>query len=100
MKIMASYTWPGNVREMQNIVERAVLITEGNTITQTNLPTGFKKGNSIAQRTDRKTLSIDEYTRTFILENQNNYSEQQLADLLGITRKTLWEKRKKWDIRR
>ncbi len=100
INIMASYHWPGNVREMQNIVERAVLISEGNTITQANLPTGLKRGSSIAHKTDRKTLSIDEYTRTFILENQNNYSEQQLADMLGITRKTLWEKRKKWDIRR
>jgi DNA-binding NtrC family response regulator len=100
IKIMSSYHWPGNVREMQNIVERAVLISESNTITQANLPTGLKKGNSIVQKSDRKTLSIDEYTRTFILENQEKYSEQQLADMLGITRKTLWEKRKKWDIKR
>lgn len=100
MKVLSSYHWPGNVREMQNIIERAVLISEGSTIHQEHLPTGIQKGNAINHRSNQKALSIDDYTRSFILDHQDNYSEQKLADMLGITRKTLWEKRKKWDLKR
>jgi len=39
-------------------------------------------------------LSIEEYTKEFILKYQSFYTEQELADMLGITRKALWEKRK------
>jgi two-component system response regulator PilR (NtrC family) len=43
-------------------------------------------------------LSIEDYTKAFIIEYQTHYNEQQLAAMLGITRKSLWEKRKKWGI--
>jgi DNA-binding NtrC family response regulator len=46
------------------------------------------------------TLSIQDYTKEFILRYQSSYPEQKLADLLGITRKSLWEKRKRWGIPR
>jgi DNA-binding NtrC family response regulator len=48
---------------------------------------------------DRK-LSIEDYTKNFILQYQAQFNEQQLADLLGITRKSLWEKRKKWGLQK
>ncbi len=100
MKLMEEYSWPGNVREMQNVIERAVLISDSDQIMKEHLPAGLYGRTSSPANTESKGLSIDEYTKTFILENQENCSEQELADKLGITRKTLWEKRKKWDIRR
>jgi two-component system response regulator PilR (NtrC family) len=45
-----------------------------------------------------KKLTIEEYAKAFILKYQSRYTEQQLASMLGITRKSLWEKRKKWGI--
>ena len=44
--------------------------------------------------------SIEDYTKAFILRYQTECNEQQLAERLGITRKSLWEKRKKWGIPR
>ncbi len=100
MKILASYSWPGNVRELLNVIERAVLITAGGAILPEHLPTGIYRKDSFIRTSVSQRLSIEDYTKLFILEHQERYSEQQLADLLGITRKTLWEKRKKWNIKR
>jgi transcriptional regulator with PAS, ATPase and Fis domain len=49
---------------------------------------------------DGKALSIEEYTKEFILRHQSEHSEQELAEKLGITRKSLWEKRKRWGIKK
>jgi len=99
-KILVNYQWPGNVRELQNIIERAILISDSNFITPKHLPEGLKSSTSFINESIEKNLSIEEYTKEFILTHQKNISEQKLADMLGITRKSLWEKRKRWGIAR
>jgi transcriptional regulator with PAS, ATPase and Fis domain len=100
LDVMTDYEWPGNVRELQNVVERAILIADGDIITPECLPDGIR-GNGLFQDQvfDRK-LTIEDYTKAFIARYQKQYNEQQIADMLGITRKSLWEKRKKWGIPR
>jgi DNA-binding NtrC family response regulator len=99
-KILMDYHWPGNVRELQNIIERAVLIADGPTLLPEHLPEGIKIVHAMAVECLDKALSIEEYTKEFISVYQGKYTEQQLADMLGITRKSLWEKRKRWGIPR
>jgi len=99
-KILVSYYWPGNVRELQNIIERAVLIAEGHTLQPDHLPEGIKITHSFVTESLDRTLSIEEYTKEFISVYQSRFNEQQLADMLGITRKSLWEKRKRWGMSR
>ena len=99
-KILTEYDWPGNVRELQNIVERAVLITDSDFITQEHLSECLKISTSFLSESIERLLSIEEYTKEFILAHQNKCTEQKLADMLGITRKSLWEKRKRWGIQR
>jgi len=98
LKLMTDYSWPGNVRELQNIVERAVLITESNTIFPEHLPEGMKGVSSFSSESIEKVLSIEDYTKELILRYQGIYGEQKLSDMLGITRKSLWERRKRWGI--
>ncbi len=100
MRLLMGYRWSGNIRELQNIIERAVLITESNTIFPEHLSEGLKAEGSFAGDALNRDLSIEGYTRAFILRHQKEYGEQKLADMLGITRKALWEKRKKWGIKR
>jgi DNA-binding NtrC family response regulator len=95
---MVNYRWPGNVRELQNVIERAILITDSNSITPENLPESMRAGKFFQTSSLKDQLSIADYTKSFILEYQTQYNEQQLATMLGITRKSLWEKRKKWGI--
>lgn len=98
IKLLTDYNWPGNVRELQNIIERAVLITESNTIFPEHFQEGLKASASFVAKSLDKGLSIEDYTKELIMRYQNDFSEQKLADILGITRKSLWEKRKKWGI--
>jgi len=98
IRILMDYCWPGNVRELQNIIERAVLITESNTVFAEHLPEGLKEATSFSSESIEKALSIEDYTKEFILRYQHQYNEQKLSDLLGITRKALWEKRKRWGM--
>ncbi len=100
LSIMVSYRWPGNVRELQNIIERAVLISDSDTILPEHLPENIRQSETFVEESLNKGLSIEEYIRAFILKYQHIYNEQELAEKLGITRKTLWEKRKKLGIKR
>ena len=95
---MINYHWPGNIRELQNVIERAILIADKSTITTENLPEAIKGGGTFQETSLEKKRSIEDYTKAFIIEYQTLHNEQQLAAMLGITRKSLWEKRKKWGI--
>jgi DNA-binding NtrC family response regulator len=98
LKYLMNYHWPGNIRELQNVVERAILICEKSRITSDNLPKSVHSGNSFGKESVEGKLSIEDYTKAFIREYQSSHNEQQLAGMLGITRKSLWEKRKKWGL--
>ncbi len=100
MDLMVNYEWSGNVRELQNALERAILISDSDVIKREHLPVGMKTEVSFHYQVFDKKLSIEDYTKAFIQKYQGECNEQQLADLLGITRKSLWEKRKKWGILR
>jgi len=100
LELLMNYEWAGNVRELQNVIERAILISDGNVITPEYLPEGLKALASFEAQVFDKKLSIEEYTKAFIQRYQGQFNEQQLADMLWITRKSLWERRKKWGIPR
>jgi DNA-binding NtrC family response regulator len=100
VKVLMEYRWPGNVRELQNIMERAVLIAEGMEISPENLPEGLKKTETVLLAALDQSLSIENYTKEFIKTYQSSLNEQQLSEKLGITRKSLWEKRKRWGLER
>ncbi|MCX7794573.1 MAG: sigma-54 dependent transcriptional regulator [Thermodesulfovibrionales bacterium] len=102
IEILKAYNWPGNIRELQNIIERAVLVSDNGVIKKEHLPENLlhKKEKSFTEQALTDKLSIEDYTKAFIMKYQNEYTEQQLADMLGITRKSLWEKRKRWGIQR
>jgi DNA-binding NtrC family response regulator len=98
LRHLMDYYWPGNVRELQNIIERAVLIADSNTIFPEHLPEGIKGTSSFAIESLENAFSIEGYTKEFILKYQRTHSEQKLSEMLGITRKSLWEKRKRWGL--
>jgi DNA-binding NtrC family response regulator len=100
MKMLSSYSCPGNVRELKNIIERAVLIAEGDTLDQKHLSSSVQTKKTFRENALTNKFSIDDYIKGFINKYQKKFNEKQLADLLGITRKTLWKKRKKWNLKR
>lgn len=101
IKLLYKHSWPGNIRELQNVIEQAVVFCEGDTIKPEDLPEYIQHPEKFFDKAKEiPFLSIEDYTKEFILKYQSIYTEQELAEMLGITRKTLWEKRKKWGIPR
>jgi DNA-binding NtrC family response regulator len=100
--VIEAYSWPGNVRELENSIERAVILCDGNSITSDMLAIEtYDHGDSHSLApTGDTNASLDNYIRKFVLENQNTLTETELARRLGISRKTLWEKRQRLGIPR
>ncbi len=100
LKLFMNYPWPGNVREMENVIEYALHLTdEGNPVRPEQLPPRLL-AKADATWSPRDFISIEEYTKQSIIVLQRDHSEEQIADTLGISRKNLWEKRKRWNIPR
>jgi len=100
LKAFMAYPWPGNVREMENVIEYALHLTdEGRPIRPEQLPPNLL-GDKDTSRSPKDFVSIEEYTKQSILILQRDHSEEQIADILGISRKNLWEKRKRWSLPR
>lgn len=100
---MQNYHWPGNVRELENAIERAVILSDNDTpISQTLLAIEPTKANAgAAERpTDPDQTSLEDYFVSFVLDNQDQYTETELAEKLGISRKSLWERRQRLNIPR
>ena len=96
---MLLYNWGGNLRELSNAVKRAALLTQGEYITEGELP-DFVIAETRHFPTERFTFSTKENERELIIaalgETKNNKTEA--AKLLGFTRKTLYNKLKSYNI--
>ena len=98
--IFQKYNWPGNLRELQNCVKRATLLSRGNFIESDVLPAEFFQVQKNNQQNSNEAFSLSENEKETIIHalsrTQNNKSEA--AKLLKITRKTLYNKLKQYNI--
>lgn len=98
---MLRYSWPGNIRELRNTLERAVVTCSGTAITSRDLPP-FLRGEMEPPEQDQLRivpgLSIVEVERRHILKTlaSTSYNKTKAAALLGITAKTLHNKLKQY----
>ncbi|MBX9888084.1 MAG: sigma-54 dependent transcriptional regulator [Flavobacteriaceae bacterium] len=99
VQIFLNYSWPGNLREMQNCIKRATLLTQGDFIEKHVLPSEFFQQSEEKQSND-SNLALSDNEKEVIInalaKTQNNKSEA--AKLLKITRKTLYNKIKLYNI--
>ena len=95
---LLDYAWPGNVRELENVVERAVILARRSLIDEDDLgldPPARKRLRGIPDN-----LSLDEYFVAFVQAHQGRLNETELSKRLGISRKSLWERRQRLGIPR
>ena len=103
LQLIQTYSWPGNLRELRNTIERATILCQGNEITSPDLPwddaESFRRAEPQGMILPGTLVPIDiiegEHVRLVI---ENTSSLQEAAAVLGIDKATLYRKRKKFEL--
>ena len=96
---MIKYSWPGNIRELKNCVESAVVMCNGEEIKFEDLPDSVRAVGEEKMISIPIGISMEEAEKIIIQENLawNNNNKSKTADILGIGRKTLHRKIEEWE---
>lgn len=115
IQAVTTYSWPGNIRELENAMQRSVILCDNDTeIDHNHLAIDHELvrvdtpqeeaplanlGNTVSGES-AEDLSLEDYFQRFVLEHQDHMSETELAKKLGVSRKCLWERRQRLGIPR
>ncbi len=93
LTLLEAYDYPGNVRELRNLLERALVQGQGPEITPADLPQHLRESTP-------KKMTLEELERSYIAEvlDATRGKKGRAAEILGISRKTLLEKRKRYGL--
>lgn len=94
LRALLAFSYPGNVRQLRNIVERVIVMSTGPEIDEDDLPSFVRQG------TGRAMMTLEDLERSYIAEvlDSTRGKKSKAAEILGISRKTLLEKRKKYRL--
>jgi DNA-binding NtrC family response regulator len=99
LEILSHYPFPGNVRELENIIERAVALTDETELSTRDLPSDLRE-LSISSLDPQACLSLEEKEKQYITEVliKTNHNKSLAAEILGLPRTTLWRKMKRYHL--
>ncbi len=100
LRAMRNHAWPGNVRELANAVAQATALCDGAFIEADLLAIHAAKDAATTDRQQATSGSLEDFFVRFVLANQDQFTETELASQLGISRKSLWERRQRLNIPR
>jgi transcriptional regulator with PAS, ATPase and Fis domain len=97
MKCLMAHTWKGEIRELENVIERAVIFSEGSILTKRELPTLFDQRTDAVYAFDaRRSMkdAVDEFERQYIghILRSNQYNKELTAKALRISLSSLYRK--------
>ncbi|MEA3561036.1 MAG: sigma-54 dependent transcriptional regulator [Candidatus Omnitrophota bacterium] len=109
IQALLTYDWPGNIRELENVIERAVILTKGDSITPEDLPEFLqeKKGTDLFSlkapgspglKSLKEALKNPEKQVIQRTLEQTSWNRKKAAENLGINRTTLYNKMKEYDL--
>lgn len=96
MKLFLSYSWKGNVRELKNFIERAMILSDGDTIRVHDLPAELQESTKMADLMVQGDLkhSVKEFEKISIISvlEQVSYDKKRAASILGLSKSSLYRK--------
>jgi two-component system response regulator HydG len=107
MSLLEAFPWPGNIRQMENAVQQAVLVSNGPELLSEHLPQPIRDHTPVAetnghhkQADDSLKQSIDTVERNLIMKTLEKHgnSRARAAQALNISRVTLYKKMKRYDL--
>jgi len=99
-RMLTTYAWPGNIRELRNALERALVFTRAEMLEPEHFPANIR-GAAVGVADAGGLRSLEEMEKEVIAAtlDATRYKISQAAGILGISRKTLLEKRKKYGLK-
>ncbi|UCG12680.1 MAG: sigma-54-dependent Fis family transcriptional regulator, partial [Deltaproteobacteria bacterium] len=101
MEVLVHYEYPGNIRELQNIVERAVVLCNGEEILAKHLPQELGQYSfKVYRQSSRQFPTLEENEVEYVswILKQVDGNKTKAAGILGIDRVSLWRKLKRWGL--
>ncbi len=100
MQALLAYEWPGNIRELRNTIERAVVLADGEIITIHDLPDKFRTLDIEGVSTSSLRQALDNFEREYIRRSlaENKGNKEMASEKLGVDLATLYRKLKKLKI--
>ncbi|WP_322573243.1 sigma-54 dependent transcriptional regulator [Trichlorobacter lovleyi] len=102
MTLLCNYDWPGNCRELANIIEHAVIFSRGRTLDKDSLPTQLRTSdshsNGLTLNLATSTLADAESALIKKVLEESNWNLKKAAELLDIARGTLYGKMEKYHL--
>lgn len=98
MQALEVYDWPGNIRELKNVIEHALIFAKSETLNHEDFPATLRADAERPARSKLQSLEEMEKEAVRITLEATHYKIAQAAQILGISRKTLLEKRKKYGL--
>ncbi|HEY1816554.1 MAG TPA: sigma 54-interacting transcriptional regulator [Kofleriaceae bacterium] len=108
LALLRGYSWPGNIRELRNVIERAVVLSSEGPITPEHLPVEKMRGTFVRPATNSeesprervKLTAVEERARVVEALERANGNQSQAASLLGVSRRTLINRLVQYDLPR
>jgi two-component system, NtrC family, response regulator AtoC len=93
---LQAYSWPGNARELRNVIERSMIFSQGPVLEVVDLPTGPQRTESRDALAVPLGLTLDDVERMYIEATlrSTDGNINAAAEALGVSRKVLWQRRK------
>lgn len=98
MAALMQYDWPGNIRELENVIQHAIVMSRGNMLSVDDMPPEVTKKKVIKRSIYSKKLKDVEREHILSVLEENELSRRKTADVLGISLRTLQYKLKEYDV--